>query len=509
MVLPQKALKRIHRQTGVLPRLGRTFFVLHTTTEGKEQFARVTYLRFLTPSAARTAETALANGSHGNAGAGYQGLRRRGTAVIAIEADPASVARAVSEHIRFETIPTEKTAWLQQATAKEQAILQYLETQACEASPNIAQQLPEARLYLTGESHGMRANSEIRQQMLRSLHQHRAVRALLMEMPYSTAAMLQEYLDSGDARILNSVFARVQGTAAYTKEKKQFWRSLQEWNAHLDPDDRIRVYGIDIEHQLSNSTAYLYHLFRTHSHTEPSHTLGWPALKELQNKIYEDHELSYGAVETDEWKRLIRRALMELRDQPHAVAGWFGEDRLGLQLVLQNILYRYECVEGRTSDRSWNRLRDERIYRNFLALYPSLPKEIRCFGQWGLNHVFQAEEFGVRWCATRLQHHRESPLRGEVCSIALIYEQANERSKHNQITTGFSTYLPESGAFHHAARWEQTLYSLDEEGSPFRSELIWTLTTPRPEMGVTTDFFQYAIYLRFSPASRGLNQRFY
>jgi hypothetical protein len=139
MVLPQKALKRIHRQTGVLPRLGRTFFVLHTTTEGKEQFARVTYLRFPTPSAARTAETALINGSHGNAGASYQGLRRRGTAVVAIKADPASVARVVSEHIRFEIIPTEKTAWLQQAAAKEQATLKYLESQACEVSSNIAQ----------------------------------------------------------------------------------------------------------------------------------------------------------------------------------------------------------------------------------------------------------------------------------------------------------------------------------------------------------------------------------
>ena len=222
IMLPPKALKRIHRQTGVLPRLGRTFFVLHTTTEGKEQFIRVTYLRFPTPSAARTAETALTNSSHGNADAGYQGLRRRGTVVVAIEADSASVARAVSEHIRFENIPTEKTAWQQQATAKEQATLQYLESQACEISSNIAQQLPEARLYLTGESHGMRANSEIRQQMIRSLHQHRAVRALLIEMPYSTAAMLQEYLDSGDARILNSVFARAQGTTAYTKAKKQF-----------------------------------------------------------------------------------------------------------------------------------------------------------------------------------------------------------------------------------------------------------------------------------------------
>lgn len=123
--------------------------------------------------------------------------------------------------------------------------------------------------------------------------------------------------------------------------------------------------------------------------------------------------------------------------------------------------------------------------------------------------MFQAEEFGVPWFAARLQQHRESPLEGEVCSIALIYEQANERSKHDRITTGFSTYLPESGAFYHAARWEKTLFSLDKDGSPFRSELIWTLTTPRPEMGVTTDFFQYAIYLRFSPASRGLNQRFY
>ncbi len=503
-ILARDELSRVERRTGVRPQSGRTFYILESPDETQEYIAKLTYLEFANEDAAQSALTKIKTES--------PHAHRENAAVIIIESSNPAIAQRVTEKLRITVLPagTSGVGGADQGNASEQ--FTYLQKHSKQLTEEVGRDLPQARVYLIGESHGIRVNSEIREQVFKSLYHHRGVRALLMEMPYSASVLLQKYLDTGDRSRLDAVFEHMQGTPAFTRERKQFWRNIQRWNSALAESEQIRVYGIDIEHQLEHSAAHLQSLFQQHPLSEvpalTSPAYKFPHLHALEGLLTNPQDISYEKVSKAEWTEIVQLSLQELSAHPRAAAEWLGDELLGFRLVLQNILYRYQCVEGGTTDKAWNRLRDERIYRNFLTLYSAIPRGMRFFGQWGLNHVFQQREFDVNWLAARLRHSPDSPVKNEICSIALIYEQANQRSKHDQVTSGFSNYLPISGAFYQAVQWNLTLFSLNRPDSPFDRQLHWMLTTPPPESGVTTDFFQYAIYARFSPASRGVRNQF-
>ena len=152
-------------------------------------------------------------------------------------------ARRVADKLRFDVLLAGAAcaagaAGADQGNASEQ--FTYLQTHSKQLTDEVGRDLPEARVYLIGESHG--------------------VRALLMEMPYSASVLLQKYLNTGDRSILDAVFEQMQGTLAFARARKQFWRNIQRWNSGLAESEQIRVYGIDIEHQLEHSTAHLHAL---------------------------------------------------------------------------------------------------------------------------------------------------------------------------------------------------------------------------------------------------------
>ena len=50
-----------------------------------------------------------------------------------------------------------------------------------------------------------------------------------------------------------------------------------------------------------------------------------------------------------------------------------------------------------------------------------------------------------------------------------------------------------------------TLFKLTGKQSSFNKELIWMLDRKEPQKGVTTDYFQYLLFLRGFKASTPLN----
>src|SRR6056297_2077710 len=249
-ILARDELSRIQQLTGVRPQSGRTFYIMETPDATQVYFAKLTYLEFANEDAARSALTKIKTDAPLS--------RRHNAAVIAIESSNPATARRVAEELRFDVLPA--------GAAKENTaeLYTYLQTHSRPLTEEVARHIPPARVYLIGESHGIRVNSEIREQVFKSLYHHRGVRALLMEMPYSSSVLLQKYLNTGDRSILDEVFEHMQGTSAFTRERKQFWRNIQQWNSELEENEQLRVYGIDIEHQLVHSAAHLHRLFQQH-----------------------------------------------------------------------------------------------------------------------------------------------------------------------------------------------------------------------------------------------------
>jgi len=89
-------------------------------------------------------------------------------------------------------------------------------------------------------------------------------------------------------------------------------------------------------------------------------------------------------------------------------------------------------------------------------------------------------------------------------SIAYAYDDAMQKSKQAGNPQPLTSYVPDPGVALCNAREPYTLYRLDAPGSPYAEELSWMLATPRPESGVTTDYFQYLLLVRDGTASQPL-----
>ena len=53
------------------------------------------------------------------------------------------------------------------------------------------------------------------------------------------------------------MYKSLKGTYEWNKDNYNHWRKLYEYNKTLPVDKRIRVVGVDIEHQIDNAYRYL------------------------------------------------------------------------------------------------------------------------------------------------------------------------------------------------------------------------------------------------------------
>ena len=113
------------------------------------------------------------------------------------------------------------------------------------------------RIFFLGESHGVAINEDLDFDLLRYLHRTAHVRIYFPEMSYAHACLLNRYLETGDEDLRELLFGELRNTSAWTRERRWFIRRIGAWNASLDRRDRIRMVGVDVEHQPRVSMRFL------------------------------------------------------------------------------------------------------------------------------------------------------------------------------------------------------------------------------------------------------------
>jgi hypothetical protein len=155
----------------------------------------------------------------------------------------------------------------------------------------------------------------------------------------------------------------------------------------------------------------------------------------------------------------------------------------------------------------FDKIRDKRMYENFKQVYESLPKG-KYYGQWGLNHIFQKEQMGVKWIAASM-NEKGSSLENKVLSIAYAYENCkfmSGTSDRNYSVDYRNTY--NSLVFNNFTTKDYTIFKLNGKDSPFSKDSIWLTTDIMPTSGVTVDFYQYIILIKNSQATEPLNDQY-
>ncbi|QOR34911.1 hypothetical protein IMX26_15835 [Clostridium sp. 'deep sea'] len=334
---------------------------------------------------------------------------------------------------------------------------------------------------LAGEMHAIANNFEIRLALLKYLHKNTGVRYLLCESGYASAQLLNEYIQTGDIKILNFVYEDLEKTAAYNKEGYMFWQQLYEYNKGLSQNQKIIAVGIDIEHQKNTAIAYLERIIETSS---------------LKHKLPPNIKNSFEEIklinEKDKKGQLavIDGAINDIIDNKDKYKVFFGDLLFNYQFTVNNIRNALVSYNG-----DFNSTREKSIYTNFEQIYEHYPKG-KYFGQWGAEHIYQHD------CDTYLKDisrfamqlkQESSPIKGRVLSLNYAYNNSKSslyRKNYEQKKTAHN--ISDYDLLSKYVTTDYTIFKLNGENTPYNSN---TTYITKPLGGNTLNYYQYIVVI--------------
>lgn len=358
--------------------------------------------------------------------------------------------------------------------------------------------IKNAKVFLTGENHSVSANKSLELKFLKYLNQNADVKYYLIEMGPSQALLINKYLNTGDETILRSVFNALKESSGYTKESYKIFKDIYEYNKNLGANNKIVVVGIDIEQIPESAMKYIYSLM-------PSKPVP-VSIKTPINmlKEYEKYMASYSdAMEfCRQYEETMAKNYEDYRE-------YFGENFFDFKLIGDNldiaIKYIYNKSPNGSSGIINEEMREKQIYLNFKEIYSHLPKG-KYYGQFGAYHVLQGNyEYNSSSFAMML-NNEDSPVKGKIISIPYFYNNCSYLQYSNEEDKYKEKKLPknysEEKLFNNVFQSKATLVKTKGLFSPFQKRLY--LIKDPVNGGVTSDYFQYFVMIKDSPAQTPL-----
>lgn len=350
-------------------------------------------------------------------------------------------------------------------------------------------------IFLTGQISGVKANSDLDLKFLKYFKEKAGVKYYLQEIPYSYARVVDEYLATGNEKILDELYANTKGSVLWSKEQYNKWKKLYEFNKSLPNNEKIMLIGIDIEQQPINAIKYMISLLPNEA--PPIKING--AINELKNSA----NISTKSINT--FKDLctsIKKSIDENRDEYNL----YLKDKLfDFEMVNNNGLKTIEAYSSKDID-EYNKVRGQKLYENFVYIYSKMPNKGKIYGQVTTYNMFQKTHKGVDYFAT-LVNSKDSPVKSKILSIMYIYKTCDRLIiGQNGVYTSrmLTNYSSDNAQLDPLIKDDLTLIKLNGDGSPFKKDLLWPDSTfypgTRVANEVTTDYYQYIVVIKNSPA---------
>ena len=310
-------------------------------------------------------------------------------------------------------------------------------------------------VFLAGEAHGVAESTDYAYKLFQYLHAVRGVRTYVAEIGFGAGERLNAYVqgDGTDAD-LAAIIDASRGTYAWTREWFAFWRRLRTWNAQLSPDDRIRIVGIDVEHQYPIGFEFIADLLPT---GDPPAAIA-AAVEDLRGWNTDVGMEASGA--------LAERALASITGNGDDWAAFVGAEVDRVEIAVRAVVRRFDFyADPRNAE-----VREAAIYRTFVDVHDLIldPGERRMVGLWGSIHIPTAPVNGFEWLGARLQHGDDSPVRGRVFAIVPYYDRSTALRTFPYRSEPLTSDRLTVRLFAPYARTIATLFYLDGDGSPFR-----------------------------------------
>jgi hypothetical protein len=348
----------------------------------------------------------------------------------------------------------------------------------------------EARVIFLGESHGIATNDDVNFALFTYLHETAGVRTYIAETGYSMGHFLNEYVQTGDIDLLRKIYRMLEGTTAWNQAQFAFWQRVYAWNQTLPEAERVRVVGLDVEHQYPIGVWYLATLLPE----SPPENFAEPVT--VSRAMFED-----GQWDTSACKSAVNALLDAMAAHPDAAMTYLGANFDKVHLVLRSLQAGFVFYTTEN-----NHTADVARYHYMAETYFALGlQDETVYGKWGAEHVYQAQYRGIEHIA-KLLDDEQSPVAGRVLSIASVYVDSTQLYKDDgdYAIGAYDAPVRIGGPLRQAAAGDITLFQLTGSTSPF-AQGLYLMAYPTAG-GVTTDYVQFVILMQGAEAAKPLGE---
>jgi hypothetical protein len=341
-------------------------------------------------------------------------------------------------------------------------------------------------IFLAGETHGIKENYTLRLNLLMFLNQNAGVKYYLAEMGYSSSFYLNKYLDTGDEKYLLLVENSIAGSYDYSLEDLNFWKSLYRYNRSLKKENRIKIIGLDLEHQFWISIIHLNEILNDKN-------LGDPMDKTLKNlnsmatNICHDMKdtknilKNIKGIKISHLGKIAKEIERDLKNRENIYKKELNSDELfDLKFILYSSINTEMIYQANKGDEHFYNEREKAIYKNFLKVYGKFLNG-KYFGQWGAFHILQKNSDGERSFASYL-NEENSPVKNKVISIKFVYDNKKHKITNKKILKAFKEYSTSKFTFYEL----ENPNSIGDDPCPLNDY----------EASDITEYFQYGILIR-------------
>lgn len=371
-------------------------------------------------------------------------------------------------------------------------------------------------LFLLGEMHGTANSYKVQQLLARQLKKKANFKYYAIELTYPGSVQINRYLETGDETKLKPVFEAMKGGFVYSREYYEVFTHIYQLNQNLKAKDRIRFIGVDNFSPNARSLAFLAEMLADLRYQKGSLKL----LEEMQSAAKTN--LTYNT-----WKKYFDDLAADLKNNKKIYREVFGNRLWEFEFLIDNFTASFSINKTRNvkplSDEEIENVRDGQMAKNFASLYQNLNlKGEKTFGFFGREHTYKDSGKRTSWMTARI---RKTNSELKISTIALRYMESNFMIPTYFLEAQFGTkqdklyfyggFQNDDSPFVKAVGIESlnairpdadaVLFRFNAPKSPYKAlpDLIDEIADGKS----TTDYFDYAILLRKSPAAAPISEK--
>ncbi len=381
-------------------------------------------------------------------------------------------------------------------------------------------------LYFFGFIHGASIPQEVDFAMLKSLHQQAGLKYYAPEVDPAMAYFLNQYLSNGNEALLKTLVKfyakRVSQDAGIEWLEK--WQKIRELNLSTPEAKRIQVLGTDFPISANLTLAHIASFM-------PKTKTGNPTIDSLQHfarlsypefpsiwsgKPIMDSGKPWSHYFPDPAADYFDRLFDYIQENPQSASSAFGKHWKDVKRLI-------EAVDRES--------REEVIFEGFQReVIPLLKKGEKVYANFGYFHIQQGKINGGESVAYKLRNSLQKDLsmvsiQGLLAKSRVLKEKKYKKAaevvikdltfkgmayngfKHSRSWDGDSFFERAKGIgiLKKTAKSDVILIDLTKDNSPFKKSDYLAAFSPggkkwKLEEGKsTTDYFQYVIYIQYSP----------